>query len=94
MMDTDSTIPIPENGTDVAANDLHQETPIIAKVTDSSSGSLEIEGEGLDENLEEVVEFNDDNSLCIAKEITEEPALPPQNHLTRKTRVGASIHFI
>lgn len=86
MMDADSITPESGDGTDFE-NGLHQ-VPISAEVDGTSNGSMEIEG--LSENLEDATKLNEHKTFVSGKGIAEEPALPPENHSTSKSKVGDS----
>ncbi|KAI3454205.1 hypothetical protein Pfo_010868 [Paulownia fortunei] len=78
LMAADSIIPVSGYGVEFE-NGLHEPLPISEKVNGTSNGSSSVED--LSSNLEDAVKLSD-HSLGSAKEITEEPALPPESHST------------
>lgn len=84
VMDADNAIPLPGNE-DELENGLSPEV--------NGAPNCNVVIEELGESLKDAVKLNDDETLNSAREITEKPALPPENHSTSKPRVGDSYYL-
>ncbi|KAK4422164.1 protein WVD2-like 5 [Sesamum alatum] len=76
MMAADSIISVSGYGPEFE-NGLHEPLPTSEKVNGTSNGSLGVEE--LSADLENAAKLSD-HSIASVKEITEEPALPPESH--------------